>query len=63
MRSATQRARVRPKRSGSVRATIHSTASRTAVEERLRRTDAVSEVHDTIRAGAPVERVGERRSR
>jgi organic hydroperoxide reductase OsmC/OhrA len=45
------------------RATIDSTAPGAAVDELLRRTDAVSEVHNTIRAGAPVEWIGKRRSR
>lgn len=45
------------------RATIDSTAPGTAVDELLRRTDAVSEMHNTIRAGAPVEWIRERRSR
>lgn len=39
------------------RATVESSAPPEAVAELLRKTDAVAEVHNTIRAGVPVERV------
>jgi len=37
------------------RATVSSPASASAVAELLRQTDAVAEVHNTVRAGVPVE--------
>ena len=37
------------------RATVYSPASASAVAELLRQTDAVAEVHNTVRAGVPVQ--------
>ncbi len=39
------------------RAEVVSSASAQQVAELLRQTDAVAEIHNTIRAGAPVERI------
>lgn len=39
------------------RACVASSAPAAAVSELLRRTDAVAEVHNTVRAGVPVELV------
>ena len=39
------------------RAIVSSPASASVIAELLRRTDAVAEVHNTVRAGVPVERV------
>jgi uncharacterized OsmC-like protein len=39
------------------RASVSSPASASAIAELLRRTDAVAEVHNTVRAGVPVELV------
>ena len=39
------------------RATVSSSASSSAVERLLRETDAVAEIHNTVRAGVPVELV------
>lgn len=39
------------------RATVSSSASDSAVEQLLRETDAVAEIHNTVRAGVPVELV------
>lgn len=39
------------------RARVASPASAAAIAELLRRTDAVAEVHNTVRAGVPVERI------
>ncbi len=39
------------------RATVSSSASSSAVGQLLRETDAVAEIHNTVRAGAPVELV------
>ena len=39
------------------RATVSSSASSSAVEQLLRETDAVAEIHNTVRAGVPVELV------
>lgn len=41
----------------SYRAKVHSTAPAADVERLLRETDAVAEVHNTLRAGVPVQRV------
>jgi len=38
------------------RARVESTASEAQVEALLRETDAVAEVHNTVRAGLPVQR-------
>ena len=40
------------------RARVQSSASGEAIADLLRQTDAVAEVHNTLRAGVPVERVG-----
>ena len=40
------------------RATIHSSASPQAVARLLRETDAVAEVHNTLRKGVPVQLLG-----
>ncbi len=39
------------------RATVSSSASDSAVAQLLRETDAVAEIHNTVRAGVPVELV------
>ena len=39
------------------RASVSSSASRSAVAQLLRETDAVAEIHNTVRAGVPVELV------
>lgn len=39
------------------RATVSSPASRCALAQLLRETDAVAEIHNTVRAGVPVELV------
>ena len=39
------------------RATVSSSASSSAVAQLLRETDAVAEIHNTVRAGVPVELV------
>ena len=39
------------------RATVVSSAPNSAIAELLRQTDAVAEVHNTLRAGVPVELV------
>jgi uncharacterized OsmC-like protein len=39
------------------RATVSSPAPSSAVEQLLRNTDAVAEIHNTVRAGVPVELV------
>jgi len=39
------------------RAVVSSSASSEAIAELLRQTDAVAEIHNTIRAGVPVELV------
>jgi hypothetical protein len=39
------------------RAKVQSPASAEAVAELLQQTDAVAEVHNTLRAGTPVERL------
>lgn len=39
------------------RASVSSSASSAAVEQLLRKTDAVAEIHNTIRTGVPVELV------
>lgn len=39
------------------RATVYSPASGAAVAQLLRETDAVAEIHNTVRAGVPVELV------
>jgi organic hydroperoxide reductase OsmC/OhrA len=39
------------------RATVSSSASNAAIAQLLRETDAVAEIHNTIRAGVPVELV------
>jgi uncharacterized OsmC-like protein len=39
------------------RASVSSSASASAIAELLRQTDAVAEVHNTVRAGVPVELV------
>jgi len=39
------------------RATVSSSASSAAVAQLLRETDAVAEIHNTVRAGVPVELV------
>lgn len=39
------------------RATVSSSASHSAIAQLLRETDAVAEIHNTIRAGVPVELV------
>ena len=39
------------------RATVQSPAAPQVIDDLLRQTDAVAEVHNTIRAGVPVERV------
>ena len=41
------------------RARVSSKAPAAAIEQLLRRTDAVAEVHNTIRAGTPVARVAD----
>lgn len=40
------------------RAKVQSPAPAEAIAELLRQTDAVAEVHNTLRAGVPVERIG-----
>lgn len=40
-------------------ATVSSSASHSAIAQLLRETDAVAEIHNTIRAGVPVELVRE----
>lgn len=40
------------------RAKIVSPAPEEAVNQLLRQTDAVAEIHNTVRAGVPVERIG-----
>lgn len=39
------------------RATVSSSASSSAIAQLLRETDAVAEIHNTVRAGVPVELV------
>ena len=39
------------------RATVSSSASSSAITQLLRETDAVAEIHNTVRAGVPVELV------
>lgn len=39
------------------RATVSSSASSSAVAQLLRETDAIAEIHNTVRAGVPVELV------
>jgi len=39
------------------RATVSSSASSSAIEQLLRETDAVAEIHNTVRAGVPVQLV------
>jgi organic hydroperoxide reductase OsmC/OhrA len=39
------------------RAALSSSASNSAIQQLLRETDAVAEIHNTVRAGAPVELV------
>ena len=41
----------------SYRATVSSSASSSAITQLLRETDAVAEIHNTVRAGVPVELV------
>ena len=41
----------------SYRATVSSSASSAALAQLLRETDAVAEIHNTLRAGVPVELV------
>jgi organic hydroperoxide reductase OsmC/OhrA len=45
------------------RAVVRSSANAEAIARLLRETDAVAEVHNTVRAGVPVELVGEKDDR